>query len=1205
MVKRTALFFCPMGEKLNGLIGHRPFILLLLAGGGFFLLNAFGGGRDEGLEPSYKSTPFSAQHWAKGSSEPINREEEVPSRDRRGGPDRFGYRWVDSDEQGGGVRYEWVDVRNLQGVQQLQGGDDINLGPYELGFNFPWYGQNYDRIRLCSNGWITFNPDERAVTISLPQCPNAGPPNNILAILNYDLNPGAGGAWYFWTNRRDRAIVSWVNVPRFNNANIVATFQVILNSNGVIYYQYQSLQNLNHGEVNIGWENPDGQDGHSISYHQEFAHNELAVRIAKPMGSIRGRVVDLATNDPIAGASVQVLGGVTVQTNEEGRYFIGDLLAGRYVLEAWARFYNRVRSDTLAVADRETLTVNFSLPHPEIRVEAERFDVEVPRDGVDRRSFPIYNEGNGPLSFSTKFSIPVRDDPGDVIFEWNATQITGDRGLRGLATDGHRVFLTGSNNNDNPNYIYILERGEQVARFAQPHENQSAIGLKGLAFDGTYLYSADGRIINKIDLEGNLVGTINSPVNPTRYIAYDPDHDWLWVCEITSNVVAIDRQGNAIRQFNKPQRAYGLAWHPGDLDGFNLYIFHRIPEGSQLALAKMNPENGQIRDVLEFSFQDGDNAQDCDITNRYNPLIWLFTALVDNPGGDRVVAAELELNTSWVQVIPRSGTVPPGDSLTVNLRFDALGWEPGRYELELIIQHNARGGDIHIPLSLTVTEEVLEPEFYSFTPTDIHHTITITDVDLRGEPAEFGDEIGVFTPAGVCAGGSLWFDRVTPLTAYGDDPETEEMEGFREDEAFAFRVWDRSINRDFPADFTYRDGDRRFRPGGLTRGSLQVAGLVRSMVWDLTTGWHLISINMTPDTDEISELMSHLVRNGTLLMVKDGQGRFYLPRTGFNNIPRWNPVEGYWVKLGRADRLEISGESLEPGTPIDLRQGWNLVSYIPRQPMAVEQAFSPLEESLIIVKDGRGRFYFPAHQYSNIPICREGEGYAVKVRDAVRFRYPLAGVVAVPQRVEDPQWVPVIEPTGVNMSLLVEVPWAQSGWEVAVVSPEGLVVGSGVIDGKGRAGIAIWGDDPMTSFKEGLREGDAFTLDIFDAPNHKITARLTLIEGSARFQADGWAYGRLERVGDMVPEDFYLGPLFPNPFNLGAQVEVGIPRKSELRLSICDLTGREVGIVFQGVLTPGVHNLPVDGKELATGCYFMVMQGAGVPLKAERVVVMK
>ncbi|RMH69835.1 MAG: hypothetical protein D6675_11350, partial [Gemmatimonadetes bacterium] len=77
----------------------------------------------------------------------------TPSLRGSGGPDWYGYSWIDSDE-GGGPSYEWNDISE-SGTLITGLGDDTNVGPFDLGFDFDYYGQTFNSIRFCTNGFAT------------------------------------------------------------------------------------------------------------------------------------------------------------------------------------------------------------------------------------------------------------------------------------------------------------------------------------------------------------------------------------------------------------------------------------------------------------------------------------------------------------------------------------------------------------------------------------------------------------------------------------------------------------------------------------------------------------------------------------------------------------------------------------------------------------------------------------------------------------------------------------------------------------------------------------------------------------------------------------------------------------------------------------------------------------------------------------------
>ena len=64
---------------------------------------------------------------------------------------------------------------------------------------------------------------------------------------------------------------------------------------------------------------------------------------------------------------------------------------------------------------------------------------------------------------------------------------------------------------------------------------------------------------------------------------------------------------------------------------------------------------------------------------------------------------------------------------------------------------------------------------------------------IRGKKIEAGDEIGVFTPGGICAGAGAWTGQDLLITVWGDDPQLAGINGFRSGERYYFRIWDKSI----------------------------------------------------------------------------------------------------------------------------------------------------------------------------------------------------------------------------------------------------------------------------------------------------------------------------------------------------------------------------------------------------------------------------
>jgi hypothetical protein len=198
-----------------------------------------------------------------------------------GGPDLYGYSWIDSDEPSGPT-FAWVDISSVGTSVAL--GDDMFRGPFSIGFAFPFYDTTYTELYIGSNGLITFGSgsDER----QNKNIPNTAAPNNMIALWWDDLDPSSGGhVYYYHDSPNNRFVISFVNIPnyRYPDGTGSLTFQAVLYANGRINLQYWTMdpgvdvEGL--ASATIGIENMTGSDGLQVVYNAAYMHDNLAVDI--------------------------------------------------------------------------------------------------------------------------------------------------------------------------------------------------------------------------------------------------------------------------------------------------------------------------------------------------------------------------------------------------------------------------------------------------------------------------------------------------------------------------------------------------------------------------------------------------------------------------------------------------------------------------------------------------------------------------------------------------------------------------------------------------------------------------------------------------------------------------------------------------------------------------------------------------------------
>ncbi|MBI3896444.1 MAG: hypothetical protein HY313_10995 [Acidobacteria bacterium] len=118
-------------------------------------------------------------------------------------------------------------------------GDD-GTREVSLGFSFSYFGQSYTQVFINSDGNLTFQAGDTAISPRSLARFLTGPPR--IAPYFADLDPSAGGQLTYFSSS-SRFVVTWSAVPDFaqSGVGLQETFQVILTPDGRIQFSYNGI----------------------------------------------------------------------------------------------------------------------------------------------------------------------------------------------------------------------------------------------------------------------------------------------------------------------------------------------------------------------------------------------------------------------------------------------------------------------------------------------------------------------------------------------------------------------------------------------------------------------------------------------------------------------------------------------------------------------------------------------------------------------------------------------------------------------------------------------------------------------------------------------------------------------------------------------------------------------------------------------------
>ncbi|MFI5172891.1 MAG: GEVED domain-containing protein [Chitinophagales bacterium] len=153
---------------------------------------------------------------------------------------------------------------------ELTLGDDDFEDDIDIGFDFTYFGEHYDKLFISSNGLLGFGVATN--TYNNQHLPDPAIPNNIISFCWTDLNPGAGGDMRYEIQGSApfrRFVLELDEVPHYLAPETVSLQVVLYETSNAIDIHAVDIQS-DGGEVTQGIENQTG----TVAYFADEAYNK-------------------------------------------------------------------------------------------------------------------------------------------------------------------------------------------------------------------------------------------------------------------------------------------------------------------------------------------------------------------------------------------------------------------------------------------------------------------------------------------------------------------------------------------------------------------------------------------------------------------------------------------------------------------------------------------------------------------------------------------------------------------------------------------------------------------------------------------------------------------------------------------------------------------------------------------------------------------
>jgi hypothetical protein len=211
--------------------------------------------------------------------------------DAIGGPDPFGYKYIDSNEVSPyAPTFSWV---TLTAVGTPLGLDDDGEATITTTNTYTFYGQTSNTFRVGNNGGILFGQTTGDVWAGNGSIPGSTITLPLIAPFWDDIDSETGNVYWAEFPACPHAaggvgpclVIEWFDRPHYSNVGS-GTFEAFIYAAGPILFQYQDVDfgdtTMNNGvsaTVGIGWYGGDPTWGLQYSYNTASIQNSMAILV--------------------------------------------------------------------------------------------------------------------------------------------------------------------------------------------------------------------------------------------------------------------------------------------------------------------------------------------------------------------------------------------------------------------------------------------------------------------------------------------------------------------------------------------------------------------------------------------------------------------------------------------------------------------------------------------------------------------------------------------------------------------------------------------------------------------------------------------------------------------------------------------------------------------------------------------------------------